>query len=149
MAVSNWGLFGGSTASVCHERASSRTTGQIALSAWTAKRCKLRGCRAYVLCAGGRTVEKLYAPGGRLWRCRHCHDLSYESRQTAPHYRQLVKAQKIRERLAGSRNMLVEFPPKPKGMHWRRYYRLQAAHDQAANCSLGVLAGYFRGLRAR
>jgi hypothetical protein len=107
------------------------------------------GCRAYFLCACGRTVEKLYAPRGRLWRCRHCHDLSYESRQTAPHYRQLVKAQKIRERLAGSRNMLVEFPPKPKGMHWRRYYRLQAAHDQAANCGFGVLAGYFRGLRAR
>jgi hypothetical protein len=107
------------------------------------------GCRAYFLCACGRTVEKLYAPRGRLWRCRHCHDLSYESRQTAPHYRQLVKAQKIRERLAGSRNMLVEFPPKPKGMHWRRYYRLKAAHDQAANCSFGVLAGYFRGLRAR
>jgi hypothetical protein len=37
--------IGGSTASVCRERASSRTTGQIALSAWTAKRCKLRGCR--------------------------------------------------------------------------------------------------------
>jgi len=69
------------------------------------------GCRAYFLCACGRTVEKLYAPRGRLWRCRHCHDLSYESRQTAPHYRQLVKAQKIRERLAGSRNMLVEFRP--------------------------------------
>jgi hypothetical protein len=37
--------IGGSTASVCRERASSQTTGQIALSAWTAKRCKLRGCR--------------------------------------------------------------------------------------------------------
>jgi hypothetical protein len=45
--------------------------------------------------------------------------------------------------------MLVEFPPKPKGMHWRRYYRLKAAHDRAANCSFGVLAGYIRGLRAR
>jgi hypothetical protein len=62
------------------------------------------GCRAYFLCACGRTVEKLYAPRGRLWRCRHCHDLSYESRQTAPHYRQLVKAQKIRERLAAAQS---------------------------------------------
>src|SRR5262249_33584682 len=41
------------------------------------------GCRALFLRPCGRMVEKLYAPRGRLWRCRHCHDLSYESRQTA------------------------------------------------------------------
>jgi hypothetical protein len=28
------------------------------------------------------------------------------------------------------------FPPKPKGMHWRRYERLRARHDQAVERSL-------------
>ena len=98
------------------------------------------GRRAYLLCGCGRMVGKLYAPRGLPWRCRRCYGLTYATRQAAPHDRLLLKAQKIRERLGGDPNDLGEFPPKPKGMHWRRYNRLQRLHDQADQSSLALAA---------
>lgn len=47
-----------------------------------------------------------------------------ESTREADHSRMLRKAQKIRERLGGSMNMLEPFPAKPRGMHWTTYIRL-------------------------
>ena len=98
------------------------------------------GARFYFLFDCGRRVGKLFAPSNSLWRCRHCHDLTYATRQAAPRYRRILKAQKIRERLDGSLGVLDDFPPKPKGMHWRRYQRLRQTHDQAVASSLAMLA---------
>jgi hypothetical protein len=58
-----------------------------------------------------------------LGAARHCHNLTYAARQAVPRDRHLLIAQKIREQLGGSLNMLDAFPPKPKGMHRRRYER--------------------------
>jgi len=85
-------------------------------------------------------VRKLYAPRGRPWRCRHCYNLTYATRQAAPRDRLLIKAQKIREMLGGSPAIFDAFPPRPKGMHWRRYRRLRNVHDQAADNCLAMLA---------
>jgi len=52
----------------------------------------------------------------------------------------LIKAQKIREQLGGSPSMFDEFPPKPKGMHWKRYERLRRTHDLAAHGCLALTA---------
>ena len=94
------------------------------------------GQRAYFQCDCGRTVGKLYAPFGYPWRCRHCYGLTYATRQAAPRDRLILKAQKIRERLGGDLGVINAFPDKPKGMHWRRYKRLRAVHDQAVGNSL-------------
>src|SRR5262249_3848136 len=87
---------------------------------------------------GRRTVEQTQVVdigtmrrAERPWRCRHCHNLTYSARQALPSDRHLLKAQKIREQLGGSLNMLDAFPPKPKGMHRRRYERFQRRHDAA------------------
>jgi hypothetical protein len=99
--------------------------------------CHYGGQRAWFVCPGvrggvpcRRRVAKLYLLS-RYFVCRHCLDLTYESRVEKPHYRALHKAQAIRRRLGGSASMIEPFPPKPKGMHWRTYQRLRDAHDAA------------------
>jgi hypothetical protein len=53
---------------------------------WTP--CNFGGERPWFVCpgsrCGGRRVTKLYLPpgGARYYLCRHCHDLTYHSRQT-------------------------------------------------------------------
>lgn len=107
---------------------------QIRLT-WTA--CHYGGRRPWFICSGvvsgrvcGRRVGKLYE-GGRYFLCRHCYDLTYESRRESPRDRALSKAQAIRHRLGGSMSMIHPFPHKPKGMHWRTYQRLREEHDAA------------------
>jgi hypothetical protein len=93
--------------------------------------CRFGGHRLWFVCVCGRHVSALYSPNGRPWACRHCYRLTYATRQAIPRDRQLLRAQRIRHRLGGSRSMLEPFPPKPKGMHWRTYERLRRVHDLA------------------
>jgi hypothetical protein len=98
---------------------------------WTA--CNFGGERPWFICprAGcGRRVAILYAPG-RYFLCRHCYDLTYQSQRDNMMYRALHRAQKIRQRLGGSANMMEPFPEKPKGMHWKTYDRLYWEHHEA------------------
>ena len=72
-----------------------------------------------------RRVAKLHSPpGGDLFLCRTCYGLTYRSQREAAISRLISKAQKIRLRLGGSANLIQSFPEKPKGMHWRTYWRL-------------------------
>jgi hypothetical protein len=66
---------------------------------------------------------------GTLFACRHCYELAYASQQETTHERGLLRIQKIRARVGGTHDIFEEFPPKPKGMHHRTYYRLREAHD--------------------
>jgi hypothetical protein len=99
--------------------------------AWT--ECNFGGERPWFICPGagcGRRVAVLYGPG-RYFLCRHCYDLVYQSQRDNAMYRALHRAQKIRERLGGSANMMEPFPEKLKGMHWRTYERLWWEHHEA------------------
>jgi len=72
-----------------------------------------------------RRVQKLYLPpGGRYYGCRHCYQLRYASQQDST-VSAFAQAQAIRVRLGGDPRMHTPFPPKPKGMWWRTYYRLR------------------------
>ncbi len=102
---------------------------------WTP--CNFGGERPWFVCPGvvngvacGRRVAVLYGPG-HYFLCRHCYDLSYQSQRDNKIYRALHRAQKIRERLGGSANMMEPFPEKPKGMHWKTYERLFWEHHEA------------------
>jgi hypothetical protein len=46
-------------------------------------------------------------------------------------YQALHPAEKIRERLGGSANMMEPFPEKPKGMHHDTYMRMFWEHHEA------------------
>ena len=111
--------------------------------------CRFGGHRLWFRCSCGGHVSTLYSPNGLPWACRHCYRLTYATRQTNPRDRNLLRAQRIRECLGGSRNMLEDFPPKPKGMHWRRYGRMRQVHDRASNHHLAMLAVWVEKLHTR
>jgi len=98
---------------------------------WTA--CNFGGERPWLVCPGagcGRRAAIVYGPG-RYFLCRRCYDLIYESQRENGMTRALRRAQKIRERLGGTANMMEPFPEKPKGMHWSTYERLWRQHHVA------------------
>jgi hypothetical protein len=98
------------------------------------------GSRPFFVCKCGRRVLQLFRPGNNSWRCRQCYDLTYATRQVGLRHRMILRGVKVRERL-GSHDLGIAnpFPPKPKGMHWQRYERLRARHDQALEQSLALL----------
>lgn len=99
---------------------------------WTP--CNYGGQRAWFLCPAsgcGRRVATLYL--GSIAACRHCYGLVYDSQNETKWDRALRRCQNIREKLGGSGSLAEDFPPKPKGMHWRIYERLAEAADDAEN----------------
>ena len=90
--------------------------------------CRLGGTRPYFICPGvingavcGRRVVMLYADG-KYYFCRHCYCLKYSSQYENSWDRAMNRANKIRERLGGDREVDSMLSPRPKGM-WRRTYK--------------------------
>ena len=107
---------------------------------WTP--CHYGGARPWFRCPGcGRRVAILY--GGRLFRCRHCYGLAYQSTREDASLRLMYKAQAIRERLGGRDSSHNRYPSKPKGMHWTTYDRLCSDALDAEMASWGALAERF------
>jgi hypothetical protein len=103
--------------------------------------CNYGGQRPWFICPGagcGRRVGKLYA-AGRYFLCRHCYDLAYDCQRETAHDRLLRKAQNIRQRLGGSASIAEPFPWKPKGMHWKTYWRIRERSEDAELLSWGAL----------
>jgi hypothetical protein len=98
---------------------------------WTP--CNFGGERPWFICprvACGRRVAILYGPG-KYFLCRHCYELRYASQREDKAGRALRRAQKIRQRLGGSANMMEPFPERPKGMHHDTYMKLFWEHHEA------------------
>jgi hypothetical protein len=98
---------------------------------WTA--CNFGGKRPWFLCPGlhcGRRSALLYLGRG-YFLCRDCQDLSYASqRESHGSVSDLRRCQRIRARLGGSANVTKPFPEKPKGRHWKTYWRLYQRHTR-------------------
>lgn len=84
------------------------------------------GVRYWFLCPRpdcGRRVALVYV-AGREFVCRRCLGLAYESQRENRRWRALRRSQKVRMRLEGSANILMPFPPRPRGMHSTTYMPL-------------------------
>lgn len=99
--------------------------------------CAYGGNRPWFRCPGvrnghrcGRRVGKLFL-GQRYFLCRHCLDLSYASQSEEPMHRHNRRANKIRVALGGEPGTWAAPPSKPKGMHWRTYWRKIDAIEEA------------------
>jgi hypothetical protein len=127
----------------------SKSLGQRMPLVWT--RCHLGGARPWFQCTGhsdgqgcGRRAAKLYLERSSAFACRCCHNLAYASQSENPRYRAISRAQKLRMRLGGSANLLERFPPKPRGMHRRTYYRLLVRAMAAQERSIALESDYLR-----
>jgi hypothetical protein len=107
---------------------------------WTA--CNFGGRRPWFVCPGlhcGRRSALLYLSGG-YFLCRRCQELSYASqRERDSSVPALHRCQRIRTKLGGSPNMREPFPDKPKGMHWKTYWRMYERHEVAWAQYVGAL----------
>lgn len=104
---------------------------------WTA--CHFGGQRPWFLCPRCyRRVAVLF--GGKMFACRHCHNLAYDCQREAEHSRLLGRAQKIQRRLGwdGPNGWR-----KPKGMHWRTFEKLVAEHERFERASWAALVEGF------
>jgi hypothetical protein len=105
--------------------------------------CHYGGVRYWFICpaAGcGRRVAILYM-GDKIFACRHCYQLAYKSQRETPDDRASRRANKIRDKLNWDRGILNTNGGKPKGMHWKTYYRLLAKHNDFSDWALrGIVA---------
>jgi hypothetical protein len=92
------------------------------------------GWRWWFLCpVCERRRAALYLPRADSgFACRSCHGLTYRSQRLGLGDRLLWGAGKRRRRAGGTGpfGQAVNWPPKPKGMHWRTYHRLRDEHDR-------------------
>jgi hypothetical protein len=89
------------------------------------------GQRQWLVCPRcNRRCRILY--GGSRFYCRKCYRLKYQSQVEDSAQRAITRAQATRKRLGGFECIDDPFPPKPKGMHWKTYNRLEAADEEAA-----------------
>lgn len=118
---------------------------QHVLLAWTD--CHFGSRRPWFQCPSpyGRSdclgrCANLYLGFDGLLACRRCHRLLYSSQWTPPQLRGLVRAERIRRRLGGESGYLRPFPGKPRGMHWRTYFRLEEQAELAERMSVLEIA---------
>lgn len=112
--------------------------------------CHLGGGRVWWRCpaAGcGRRVAVLY--GGGVFACRHCHRLAYRCQRETDNYRVIRRAGTLRERLGWEPGILNGEGSKPKGMHWRTFWRLQALHDGYVGRAVAGLTARLGGVRPK
>ncbi len=113
---------------------------------WTP--CTYGGQRAWWLCPAvgcGRRVAVLY--GGKVYACRHCHQLAYRTQREQADDRARSKANKLRDRLQWEAGILNGNGCKPKGMHWATFERLEAQHDALVNQSMAGMMAKFGPMR--
>ena len=78
-----------------------------------------------------RRVQKLFLPPrASQFGCRHCHNLSYATRNQTPKDRLMERARAIRVGLGGSVSLFDPFPPRPRGMRWKTYWSLEEKYER-------------------
>jgi hypothetical protein len=103
---------------------------------WT--QCNYGGNRRWFLCPEcNRRVAVIY--GGKYYRCRHCHNLTYSSQQESKSDRLMRKARKIRSRLGASENLAKPIMFKPKNMHQKTFDRLRREANDASNLAVNIM----------
>jgi hypothetical protein len=81
--------------------------------------------RAWLHCFNCRRRARCLFLVGRSLVCRQCAGIRYESKNRSPLERSRIRADRLRAQLGIGRNDNPFLAPKPKGMHWSTFSRLQ------------------------
>jgi len=106
------------------------------------------GVRYWFICPGCQRRRKVLY-GSRLYRCRECQKMTYSSQYDPFPQHPWKRAHEARERLGGQAGFSHPFPPKPKGMHWKTYYRLREEDWRAEELINQALNDHLLGIRRR
>ena len=110
---------------------------------WTP--CHYGGRRPWWLCPScDRRVAILYCCQS-WYACRHCFGLAYRSQRETAEDLAARRVDKLRKRLGWQAGIFNSSSGKPKGMHWRTYYRLRSIHDRKAGPLLAGILPSIRG----
>lgn len=100
--------------------------------------CHFGGHMVWFLCPRcTRRVNALYFRS--RFYCRKCHNLGYESQQEGVLDRLLRKQRKFRARIGGSGNLVESIPFRPKGMHWKTYWRTREKVERISRGSVSLM----------
>ena len=109
--------------------------------------CHLGGQRHWFACPlCSKRVAVVYAPG-RYFACRQCCGLGYATQKESAGDRAATRADKLRKRLGWEAGILNGAGGKPKGMHWKTFFRLKSHHDALVQISLQDMARRFGSLQ--
>lgn len=113
--------------------------------------CNYGGERFWFLCPAigcGRRVAILYL-GDKIFACRHCYHLSYQSQREAPDDRAHTKADKLRNKLGWTPGIANPNGKKPKGMHRKTFKKLSLEYTRNAVIAARGLMEKFERLERR
>ncbi len=114
------------------------------LLTWT--ECNYAGKRPWWQCPGcDRRVALLYS-GNDWYACRHCHQLAYRSQRETQEDLASRRANRVRDKLGWPRGILNPPGGKPKGMHWKTYFRLVSQHTAHSGQALALLGSSLKSL---
>jgi hypothetical protein len=94
----------------------------------------------YINC--DKRVKKLYI--SQRLGCRHCLNLSHQSKNESISDRMARKADKVRAKLGWRLGILYPEEAKPKGMHEKTYQRLLQQYRQLRNIAIMAIADELR-----
>lgn len=108
----------------------------------------LGGERIWFCCPGcGERCRVLF--GAKYYRCRKCQRMTYSSQYDPMPQLPWSRCHRVRERLGGERGFSYPFPPKPKGMHWKTYYKLLDEDCSAENLLCVAMNDRLLGIRKK
>lgn len=111
--------------------------------------CHYGGTRPWWVCPGcGERAAILYLWDGRS-RCRRCRGLLYATQHEDARDRLIRRLRNLRLRLGGTANLLGPMPPKPKGMQWRTYLRLQGELIRLTEAYVAALGAFVGQMKTR
>lgn len=94
--------------------------------------CHFGGSRYWFLCPCCKTRITTVYKLNNVYRCRHCHNLTFRSQSESELDRVIRKSRKLRQQLGGPENLYEHIKQKPKGMHYSTFKRL-AKEERAAS----------------